>query len=323
MDAGNPRQVTFNPASDLRPSWLPDGSGFFYTRERLDRSDRDRCLGLLPAGGGELRAEICDNSAAGLDSITNFESAAVAANGGFAYVRASAPLVPHSIAPLKHELRVGTMTTPGGTAVRQFPYTAPAPSGRVHAEAAWPQWRSSSELVYLGQSIEYQAACSNCPIDTVAVGLDVMRLDVTTGVLSVVAGIDSATSFALVNGDSLYYTLPGDGQVHRRSIANPTTTIAWDFGPGANARDVTVQAGRMVVVTGTGVLRLVQLATGDETLLGAGLMFFKRPALSPDGRRLVVEGYSFHVDTIRVNGAIVAIDTISSTLGDLWVFDLP
>jgi hypothetical protein len=53
------------------------------------------------------------------------------------------------------------------------------------------------------------------------------------------------------------------------------------------------------------------------------LVFFKRPALAPDGRRLVVEGYRYHVDTIRVNGMIVAIDTVSSTLGDLWVFDLP
>ena len=320
LSGDNPRQVTFTPGSDLRPSWLPDGSGFFYTRERLDRSDRDRCFGLLPAQGGELRREVCDGTVAGLDSITNFQSAAVTTDGRFAYVRASAPLVPQSIAPLKHEVRVGTLAVPAGTAVRTLPYTV---SQHVHAEAAWLQWRSSSELVYLGQGIEYQAACSSCPIDTVAVGLDVVRLDVTTGLTAIITGTDSATSVALVNSDSIYFTLPNDGQVRRRLIDNPTTAIAHDFGPAANARDITVQAGRLVAVTGPGLLRLVQLATGAETVLSAGLVFFKRPALAPDGRRLVVEGYPYHVDTIRVNGTIVAINTVVSTLGDLWVFDLP
>jgi len=319
LSGGNPRQVTFNPGSDLRPSWLPDGSGFFYTRERLDRSDRDRCLGLLPAQGGALRDEICDATAAGLDSITNFQSAAVAADGRVAYVRASSPLVPPSVAPLRHELRVGTLADPGGVAVRALPYTAP--SGRVHAEAAWVQWLSASELMYLGQSIEYDA--SSGVIDTIPVGLEAVVLEPALGTLLVIAGTDSATSLAAVHGDSIYYTLPRDGQVLRRSIANATTTIARDYGPGANARDISVQAGRMAVVTGPGLLRLVQLATGGETLLSAGLVFFKRPALAPDGRRLVAEGYRYHVDTIRVNGGIVAIDTVISTLGDLWVFDLP
>ena len=52
--AGSLVQLTYNAGVDLAPTWLPDGSGFFYTNERFDRPDRDRCLALLPALGGTI-----------------------------------------------------------------------------------------------------------------------------------------------------------------------------------------------------------------------------------------------------------------------------
>jgi len=323
LTGGNPHQVTYNPGSDLRPSWLADGSGFFYTRERLDRTDGDRCLGLLPPNGGVLLDEICDTTPAGADSLTSFESAAVAADGRFAYVRASTPLSPPSIAPFHHELRLGTLGNPGGSAVRSLPYTAP--SGRVHAEIAWLQWLSSAELVYLGQAIEYQRACGSCPVDTIRVGLEVVRLDPTIGVPIAVAGTDSATSVATASGAFIYYTLPNDSVVWIQGVPGGLGTAGHNFGAGVTPRDITVGGGRLAAVTGPGLLRLVQLSTGAETPLTApGLVFFKRPALAPDGRRLVAEGYRFQIDTIRIPGdGIASIDTIVSRVGDLWVFDLP
>src|ERR671910_481089 len=54
-----PVRLTFNRADDRTPSWLPDGSGIIYSSERQDRSDRDRCLSVLPASGGTISATYC------------------------------------------------------------------------------------------------------------------------------------------------------------------------------------------------------------------------------------------------------------------------
>jgi len=320
LSTGNPHRVTYNAGADLRPSWLPDGSGFFYTRQRLDRADRDRCLGLLPADGGSLRDEICDNTPGTGDTSTTFESAAVAADGRMAYVRTSIPTNSPSAVPITHELRVGTIAAPPGVRVLSLPYPG---SVGVHWEAEWLQWLSPTELIYLGEYVDYPIGCNGCD-DPPRTGLEVVRLDPASGNRVFVAGTDSATSVAAVNGDSIYYTRIGSGQVLRRSLASASTAVATDFG-AADVRDVSVRAGRLAAVTGPGFLWWVQLPSGTQTPLTApGLVFFKRPALSPDGRRLVAEGYGFQIDTIRIPGdGIASIDTVTSRLGDLWVFDLP
>lgn len=313
LTTGSPRQVTFNPGSDLRPSWLGDGSGFLYSRERLDRADGDRCLGLMPAAGGSLVREICDRTPAAADSLTAFESAALAADGRLAYVRASSPLVPASIAPVTLELRLGTLADPGGAIVRTLPYATA--SGRIHQGIDWLQWLSPSAVVYLAQRVEYPRACSSCPPDTVRTGIEVVTLDPTTATPLPVPGTDSATSVAGASG-LVYYTLPGDSVVWNRAPPSGAVTAAHVFLPGIAPRDITVAAGRLVAVTGIGHLVMVNLATGLETPLAAGAarVLFKHPALAPDGRRLVVEGYPFQ---------IFGPDTVASRLGDLWVFDLP
>src|SRR5436309_1960365 len=48
---GSPRRVTYNIGDDRAPAWLPDESGFLYSFQRVDRPDRDYCLGLLPPAG--------------------------------------------------------------------------------------------------------------------------------------------------------------------------------------------------------------------------------------------------------------------------------
>ena len=55
-----------------------------------------------------------------------------------------------------------------------------------------------------------------------------------------------------------------------------------------------------------GPLHVVDLATGADTVLVTplGTIIFRRPALSPSGKRLVVEAYADRV-------------------GDLWEFSLP
>lgn len=309
---GDPRRVTFNPGTDLRPSWLPDGSGFWYSRERPDRPDRDHCLAIVPAAGGALTDEICERTLGALDSITDFESGAEAPDGRLAYVRASTPLSPPTLAPRTLEVWLGTGDGTGAI-VKALPFTAP--SGRVHQGIEWLQWLSGTELLYLAQAVTYPRACSQCSPDTLRTGLEVARLNTGTGAVQAVAGTDSATSVA-VQGQVVYFTVTDDSIVHMIALPGTAAAPAHNFGAGTTPRDIAVAGGRLVAVVGPGLLRIVDLGSGSETPLSAGAMFFKRPALSPDGRTLVVEGYPFQIVPITL-------DTLVSRVGDLWVFDLP
>lgn len=317
--SGNPIRVTYNPGLDLRPSWLPDGSGFFYTLQRTDRDDGDRCLALMASGGGTVQEQICDRAITSDDSIATFESAAMASGGRFAYMRASTPLVPPTVAPRTLELRLGTRAAPTGAIVRSFPYTAL--SGRVHQGLSSLRW-VGSQLVYLAEEVRYERACGGCPLDTLRIGIEVVTIDLSTTVPLIVPGTSGANSVAVAGSDTIYYVRDSNTVIERQALSSGTVTAAFDF--GEPVRDVTAGGGRLAAVTGRGFLWLVQPGAGALPLTASSLVFFKRPALSPDGGRLVVEGYPFRVDTIHPpGGPILSIDTIVNPVGDLWLFDLP
>jgi len=253
--------------------------------------------------GGTVLEQICDRSVTSDDSIATFESAAVAADARLAYVRAGTPLVPATIAPRTLELRLGTRAAPGGVTVQAFPHAAP--SGRIHQSLAWLHWLDASRLVYLAEEVRYERPCSSCAVDTVRVGIEVVALDASTGVATIVPGTDSASSVAVAGSDTIYYTRLAANVVTRRVLSSGAVTTAHDF--GEEVRDVTVGGGRLAAVTDTGLLWLVRPGSGATPLIAPGVAIFRRPALSPDGRRLVVEGYA----------------TSTSRVGDLWLFELP
>jgi WD40-like Beta Propeller Repeat len=315
-------RITFNPGADLAPSWLPDGTGFFYTVERLDRPDHDRCLALLPASGGTTASEICDRLPSADDSVNAFSSAAVAADGRLAFVRASAPLTAGwPVAPHYQELVLATMAAPTQVRVLQrIPYQGP--SGRSHDQVSQVQWLNDSALVYLASHVDYAAPCQGCPLDTLASGLEIVRFDLAgpSAMLSMLPGTDQASSVAVVRPDTVYFTVNGDSRVFRLSLASDSLAVMYDFGLGGIARDVQIVGHRLVVVVGGNVsfttdpplgptqrdgggpIVLVDLSTGGERMLADST--WRHPALSPDGNRVVAE-------------------LIAGRTTDLWLLEVP
>ena len=321
-----PLRLTYNPGEDLGPVWLPDGSGFFYTMERLDRDDQDRCLVLMPAAGGSIEREICDRTPAADDSVDAYSAAGVAANGRLAYVRGTAsfsagwPVTPHD-----QQLVVGTLSDPFSVRVLLSNIPYPAPSGRIHQGVAQVRWLNDTSLIYVGQQVSYPAVCTNCVLrDTLASGLEIMRLDFgsATPALHVLPGTDQASSVTVAGHDTLFFTINGDARILRFTLADSAVTVVHTFGGGI-ARDVQVGGGRLVAVVGGnvsftpdsvtggiqrdsgGTLVLVDPATGNETPI-VPLSQLRHPALSPDGHRIVAESY---VDGLRTT--------------DLWLLEAP
>ena len=322
LSSGPIYRITYNPGADLAPSWLPDGRGFFYTVERLDRLDHDRCLASLPAAGGSIESEICDRLPMADDSVNALSSAAVAADGRLAYVRASAPLTAGwPVAPHYQELVLATVAAPTETRVLQrIPYQGP--SGRSHDQVSQVQWLNDNSLVYLASHVDYAAMCNGCPLDTLASGLEIVRFDLSgpTAVLSMLPGTDQASSVALVRPDTVYFTVNGDSRVFRLALASDSTTVVHDFGLGGIVRDVQVVGNRLVAVVGGNVsfttdpplgptqrdgggpLVMVDLSTGSERTLMDST--WRHPALSPDGTRLVAE-------------------LVTGRTTDLWLVEVP
>ena len=69
-----PVRLTYSDGDDRTPAWLPDGSGIIYSSERLDEAAHDRCLLVLPPGGGRVTRSICSKSKPSKRSHTSMRS---------------------------------------------------------------------------------------------------------------------------------------------------------------------------------------------------------------------------------------------------------
>jgi len=319
-----PVRLTFSGGPDLEPAWLEDGSGIAYSFRQSDTL-QDRCIGALPAGGGTRWVAKCVRVEASTDSVEALRE--VAPGPGARYAWRDARSKVKRVAPDVGSIRLGTLgRTDTGTAVRSIPYLAP--SGNVHLAVTHLRWLSPTMLTYVGATAHYGLECGRC-LDTTLTGLEVTLLDLTASpaAVSIVPNTYAASSvWPAPDGASLYYTLGGDSRVYRQSLAGGAVTVVHDFGPRGIARDVCVRGEKLVAVVGGqvsftddevvgpvqrdrgGALVLVDLVSGRETNVPLPAKRLRRPTISPDGRRVVVEATD---------------STPLRTMPDLWLLELP
>ncbi|HET9726401.1 MAG TPA: hypothetical protein VFP28_05750 [Gemmatimonadales bacterium] len=334
FDPTPPVQLTLNRAADRSPSWLPDGSGIIYSSQQLDRSDADVCLAELPPTGGTQRRLVCDLSRLGSDTNNAIESPVVAADGRLAFLKASSSI--GATNPFRERLAVAPgLDAANAAEVQLVPYTPPGEPTRSGIQAL--RWLDPSHLIFVGGLATIRRACVTCVLDTIATGFKVDILDLAGGTVpSPLPGTDQASGVSVgQSADEIYFTLSGDTRVYRRALSTGAMAVAHDFGSAGIARDVHVVGGKLVAVVGGrvtfsvdpllgpvqwdsgGVVHVVDLATDADVALAAGSRLFRRPALSPAGDRLVVEGYPLIISTFPV------LDTTVSRAGDIFLFTTP
>lgn len=335
FDPGPPARLTLNSAHDGNPAWLADGSGILYSAQQLNREDADVCLAELPPTGGSQRRLTCDipggrterdaaqSAAAGVDGKLAFLSAG---NGG---LTGTSPVF----------IGIAVSTTLDATkaqTVRALPFTPPG--GTVQDYAGFLRWVTPVQLVYVGQRFRVFRPCGDpalCPFDTLIYGTEITLLDLEGegAPTTVVPATAEATGVAPIqDGAALLYTLPNDTRIYRRALSGGEVTVFRDFGPAGVVRDVNAAADRVVAVVGGriafsvnpqlgptqwdsgGVLHVLDLEGGDAGVLETPERLYRRPALSPDGTRVVAEGF-----TLIVTGLFDA-DTTVSKNGDLYLF---
>ena len=315
-------RLTYSPGQDLEPAWSARGDTIVYTAERLDRPDRDRCLAFMPAAGGTIARYACQTTAAN-DSLNTFEDVAIAGGDSLAYVRTSARSFLRPLGPQTIELVAGTGAAPTVVrVVRSLPFTATW--GTTYDAVSHVVWLGPTRVAAVGERVTYPLPCRTCAPDTVRTGLDVLILDFAGAApaLTRLTGADSASSLAVsANRDTLYFTRDGDSRVYRHVLGSGQIDTLFDFGFGI-ARDVAVSSGKLVAVVGGAVSYSVDSILGGSqtdhggplylvagaappTQIGDPAWLFRRPALSPDGKSLVVAAW---------NGSATA---------DIWLFQLP
>jgi len=294
-------RLTLNRAPDRPPAWTPDGAGLWYSVARTDRRDGDHCLGRLPPNGGSRVETRCQTGLAAEDSNDVLEAPSAAADGRLAYVHIAGAI--GALTPYLAELVVAAPA--GGAPVRRLglPYAPPARRG--YDRASRIQWVGDT-LVFLAEAWLFSQDKIAGTSDTTQTGLGVERLP-PGGTPERVPLTEFASS--MTAGDTagvLYLTFVGDSRVVR--LAGGDTATVYDFGALGIARDVQVRGGRLIAVVGGdvttgysvdwqmplqfdegGYLYVVDLASGTRVQLPDTAFRYRRPALSPDGRRVVAE----------------------------------
>lgn len=327
-----PTRLSFNLFQDRAPTWRPDGSGLLYSYQTRPFSqpvdtlrDGDWCLAAMPAAGG-TRSEKCPVSEAEHDSVDVYQQVAVGPGNRLAWVSHHGRV--GLLTPSRGGIQLGSFArNDTGATLRSLPYLAP--DGRIHATATHLGWLDAATLIYVGTDVQYRAFCNGCPMDTLPIGRDIVRLDVgtTPAGLTLIPGTSEATSvWPAADGSAIYYTLAGDTRVLRQVLAGGAVSVVHDFGALGIARDASVVDSNLVAVVGGSVsygvdsllgplqrdfggdLYHVDLRTGTETFLGFPNSLTRRPVLSPDARRIAAEAYDIQN---------------SPTVADIFLFQAP
>ena len=332
FDAGPPARLTLNPAHDGNPSWLADGSGILYSSQQLSRDDDDVCLAELPPTGGSQRSLVCDIP--GERTTTDAaQSPAASAEGRLAVLSAGNGAI-GGTSPVFLEIAIApTLDGHDAQRVRSLPFT---PAGGVGQDyAGHLRWLTAESLVYVGQRFRVRRPCPDCMLDTLIDGTDVTILDLSSAAAAgrAVPGTALATGVApILDGTAILFTLPNDSRVYRRVLASGAVAVVHDFGAAGVARDLDAVGDRFAAIVGGrvafsvdpaagptqwdsgGIVHVVDLDGETDLALDTPGRLYRRPAISPDGTRVVAEGFPLIIQPFGTP------DTTVSRSGDLYLF---
>jgi hypothetical protein len=326
---GEPARLTYGDGVG-EPGWLPDGSSIIYGGPRLAGDRLDRCLSVLPATGGTVRREICHPSIFDESVVDVFGSPDVSAGGllAFHYVNAPGGGNPAFAGIFAAPLDAPVVTS----AVRSVPFTGP--DGLFYVGVSHPRWLGETGIVFVAYAQELVIPCGGCDAQVYTHPRTLFRAAAAPGgaLVPVPGGAFATSVSAGATADEIYFTLAADTRIYHLRLSTGEQTVVHDFAADGIARDVHFGGGRLTAIAGGklqvvqapvgplqvaddgGHLFLLEPATGAVRRLTDDTRWFRHPAISPDGTRLVGEGHA-----VLLSGP----DTTVNPRPDLWMYAAP
>lgn len=331
-------QLTLNQEQNYWPTWTEDGRGVLYAFVDPNRL-ADRCIGLLPARGGTLLWEFCDNRASGVDSTSSFSAFALNSKGQILYAEAVSALGVAGHTPGVNTLWLADTAAPlARTALVTLPVLFDTVAVSWLSELSWT---GPSSFVALGQDLSLQFNCpKGCiPWDTVFVASAgiVVRGTIANGHanLEPVIGTVGATGYSVADGGaSIVYTRLHDMGLYKVAIGGGTAAeVARVSITGTNANisellgvscknalcivatapvwlfdtpfDISLPDQPRGVQPGTMELLGVSLATGAVEVLRTFPDMVATPVASPTSDDVVAQvgGSLGHLQTVGLNSS--------------------
>ncbi len=203
-----PTRLTFNPGDDGFPAIA--SPGLLSYRYRRGTPDRDFCAGVMPAGGGPRIAEVCAWEADDASRSDQFGAAVLLDDGRFLWTRHESGtgnqaaqegglFLGPAQSPRTAVRILALLGRPAGASARWDLLVDPVQTGPNEITALAAQWYISPTILPRG------------PIDTVILGIEIARIDVSTmpAVVTVLAPAPDAIAWSrdAATGE-LYYTRP-------------------------------------------------------------------------------------------------------------------
>lgn len=302
FNAVSPVRLTYNPGSDAAASFSDDGRFVVYTYSVAGRADRDRCLGIMPAGGGTRLVERCETRLAFNDSSDTFTSAALGADGRLLFLRATSRIG----AQVPSGPGLYLALTPDGPATRLLSLPLVV-GGQTATWLSDIRWAGSSGFTALAQEITVIPRCAGCSLrDTIFNALSVVRGTVTDGTASIqaIAGTDGATAYAMSSdGAQILFARGGTTlELVAASGGTPTTVATIPIGTPTD-RITGLGCARDLCVVSTLYERVPPSAYGISYALysvpfsggpltpraGSDAAIWTRPRLSPTTTDILVQ----------------------------------
>jgi hypothetical protein len=318
FNTGPDVRLTLNSDQDYWPAWTQDGRGILYSFVDPGSNVAHRCIGLLPAGGGQRLWQLCDNRATQGDSTSGFSAYALDSSGRLLYAEASG--TSKQMTPLpKVTLWLADTATPFA---RTALLTLPVSGASSVTWLADIRWTGANTFIALGQLFGTAAHCYNVFTGPSCGAQDSLFFDsgvVMTGTiaagratLQAITGTNGATGYSLAEGGaSIVFTVPHDMRLFKVPATGGSAVIVTTIAQTGDAEilGVSCQGATCVASSapvsltntdipagphlnaGTSRLDAVSLATGATQALNSNSgpipMVYSTPQLSPTGGNVV------------------------------------
>ncbi len=289
-----PARLTYNSFTDSAASLASDGNGILYLY--TGRSNGDRCIGLLPPGGGTQRWYHCDERAGAADSAKSFSAPALASDGRLLYLSALARR--GRDAPDRTILWLADSALPlQRRALITFPINV---GGQVLSWLTDAQWIGPDQFIARAGLLSVARPCAQCSLDTTVTPAGIVRgtINPAGASLAFVTGAESAQVHALAENGAALVFMHNFTEVHRVPTAGGTATLVGVLpttnsvtGLSCSGSDcVLTQIGGTVAGGGVGTrIYRIRLATNAVDLVTTIAGRWAGPVLLPAGGDVVMQ----------------------------------